>query len=150
MGQAGVRHAGVVVYLVIALVVAALLVVGFVVVVRKGAASARGRIEARLGELEVERSSRANFYGVESRGARQVRALGTIALTPEAVVFLQLVPSGELVIPRAAITGTSTARGFLGKTQGRDLLVIEWTTGTGTDRAAFDIPELDAWRSALG
>lgn len=140
------------VYLVIAVVVGALLLVGLVMVVRKGAASARNRIEARLAELHPERTGKANFYGNESRGASQVRGLGTLALTADEVVFLQLVPSFELRIPRAAITGISVVGSFLGKTQGRDLLLIEWATPGAeapTDRAAFDVPDLDAWRNAL-
>jgi hypothetical protein len=44
------------------------------------------------------------------------------------------------------------AQSFLGKTQGRDLLVVEWTTDDdppATDRVAFDVPGLDGWRAAL-
>lgn len=137
------------VYLVIAVVVVGVLLVGVVAVVRKGAAGARARIDGRLAELGPERTAKANFFGNESRGATQVRGLGTLALTADEVVFLQLVPSFELRIPRAAVTATSVARSFLGKTQGRDLLVLEWSTTEGTDRAAFDVPDLDAWRRAL-
>ena len=146
------------VYVLITLGVVVLLLVGAILAIRKGASSARQRIAERLDGLDVERSSKANFYGTTSRGAGQVRGLGTLVLTPDEVVFLQLIPSYELRIPRAAITGTSVARSFLGKTQGRDLLVIEWavegdagsTSQTTTDSVAFDIPELDGWRSALG
>ena len=142
------------VYVLITLGVVVLLLVGAILAIRKGASSARERIAERLADLDVDRSSKVNFYGTTSRGAAQVRGLGTLVLTPDEVVFLQLIPSYELRIPRSSITGTSVARSFLGKAQGRDLLVIDWSiaddSDNSADSAAFDVPELDSWRSALG
>lgn len=135
---------------VVAVVVVALVVVA--VVVRRAASAARARIDAAIGDLEVLRKAKANFYGVASKGAGQVRGLGTLVLTPDALVFLQLVPAVEVRVPRAAITHLEVAGSFLGKAQGRDLLVVEWTTDDdppATDRVAFDVPELDGWRTAL-
>jgi hypothetical protein len=138
--------------IVIVVVVVVLAVVVIALVVRRAAAGARARIDAALADLEVLRKEKVNFYGVASKGAGQVRGLGTLVLTPDALVFLQLVPAVEVRVPRAAITHLEVARSFLGKAQGRDLLVVEWTTDDdppGHDRVAFDVPELDAWRAAL-
>ena len=138
------------VFLIAALVV--VIVVGIDLAVRAGASKARARIDAALADLEVLRKEKANFYGVASRGTGQVRGIGTLVLTPDALVFLQLVPAVEVRVPRAAITHTEVAQSFLGKSQGRDLLVVEWTTDDDppeTDRVAFDVPGLDAWRTAL-
>ena len=138
------------VFLIAALVV--VIVVGIALAVRAGASKARARIDAALADLEVLRKEKANFYGVASRGTGQVRGIGTLVLTPDALVFLQLVPAVEVRVPRAAITHTEVAQSFLGKSQGRDLLVVEWTTDDDppeTDRVAFDVPGLDAWRTAL-
>lgn len=140
--------------MVIVIVVLLLVAAGAVValVVRRAASGARARIDAAVGELEVLRREKANFYGVASKGAGQVRGLGTLVLTPDELVFLQLVPAAEVRVPRAAVTRTEVAQSFLGKTQGRDLLVIEWSTAdepATTDRVAFDVPDLAAWRLAL-
>ncbi len=146
----GVRQAGEMVVVIVVVVVLALVVVALLV--RRAAGAARARIDAAIGDLEVLRRAKANFYGVASKGTGQVRGLGTLVLTPDALVFLQLVPAVEVRIPRASITELAVARSFLGKTQGRDLLVVDWTTDDeppATDQVAFDVPELDAWRVAL-
>lgn len=137
---------------IVIVVVVVLAVVGVALIVRRAAAGARARIDAALGDLDVLRKEKANFYGVASKGAGQVRGLGTLVLTPEALIFLQLVPAVEVRVPRASITHLEVARSFLDKSHGRDLLVVEWSTGDdppGQDRVAFDVPELDAWRAAL-
>ena len=137
---------------VVIVVVVVLAIVVVALVVRRAASGARARIDAAIGDLEVLRKEKANFYGVASKGAGQVRGLGTLVLTPDALVFLQLVPAVEVRVPRAAIIHMEVAQSFLGKTQGRDLLVVEWTTDDdppATDRVAFDVPELEAWRLAL-
>jgi len=102
-----------------------------------------------VSQLDVERLAGVNFYGVASRGAGQVRGNGTLVLTPDELVFFQLMPAREIRVPRAAVTGTEVARSFLGKTQGRDLLVVSWSVDGVHDKAAFLLRELDAWRTAL-
>jgi hypothetical protein len=136
----------------IGVVVLVVVLVGVALAVRRGAAGARARIDTAVGDLQVLRKEKANFYGVASKGTGQVRGIGTLVLTPDALVFLQMVPAVEVRVPRAAITHTEVAQSFLGKTQGRDLLVVEWTTDDdppATDRVAFDLPDLASWRSAL-
>jgi hypothetical protein len=134
------------VYVILVLLLVAVVVAA--VVVQKRAGQARARIEAGLARLDVLRQDKANFYGREGAGTTQVRGLGALALTPDELVFLQFVPSDELHIPRAAITGAELARSFLGKTQNRDLLVVTWDDGE-VDRAAFEVKEAGEWRSQL-
>jgi hypothetical protein len=137
---------------VVILVVAVVVLLVVALVVRRAAGGARARIEAAIGELEVLRKEKVNFYGLASKGAGQVRGLGTLALTPDELVFLQLVPAVDVRVPRAAITHVEVARSFLGKAQARDLLVVEWTTDDDPavgERAAFDVPQLESWRRAL-
>ena len=125
------------------------LVVLAVVAVRRGAGAARARIEAGLGELEVHRQDKANFYGQASKGEGQGRGLGTLALTPDELVFLQFVPANEVRVPLGAVSGVEIAREFLGKVQARDLLVVTWTAEGAEDRVAFDVPDIESWRGAL-
>lgn len=106
----------------------------------------QSRIDA-AGEAEL--SAQANFFGQASAGKAQVRGLGTLLLTSTDLVFLQLVPPREARIPRSAITTTRTSRNFLGKTQGRDLLVVMWNANGIDDAAAFDVADIDSWRTKL-
>ncbi|WP_344771106.1 hypothetical protein [Aeromicrobium panaciterrae] len=98
---------------------------------------------------EVELSGQANFFGQASSGKNQVRGIGTLLLTQTELVFLQLVPVREARIPRSAITTTRTTRHFLGKTQGRDLLVVMWNANGIDDAAAFDVADIESWRTKL-
>src|SRR5688500_18675289 len=99
----------------IVVVVAVVAMAAVALIVRRGAAWARARIDAAVGDLEVLRRDKANFYGVASKGTAQVRSLGTLVLTPDELVFLQMVPATEVRVPRSAITRTEVARSFLGK-----------------------------------
>ncbi len=132
---------------VIVVVVLVVVLVGVgLVVARRGAGRARSRIESRLAGLDVVRSSKANFYGLASAGAGQVRGLGMLALTADELVFVQLVPDREVRVPRAAISSVRVERSYLGKTQGRDLLVVTWAD----DEGAWDVPDVATWSGELG
>lgn len=134
-------------YLIIGVV--AVLVLAVVIAVRRGAGAARARIVLELAALDVKRQAKANLYGVASAGERQVRSLGTLALTPEELVFFQMVPEKEVRVPRPAITNVEVERSFLGKTQDRDLLVVAWNAGDDEDSVAFDVPDIDSWLTEL-
>ena len=97
----------------------------------------------------TELSGQANLFGQASAGKAQIRGLGTLLLTEAEVVFLQLMPSRALRISRESVTSARVTRHFLGKTQGRDLLVVTWEVNGMGDAAAFDTPDIDAWRSRL-
>jgi hypothetical protein len=118
------------------------------VAARLGAARVRGRVEERLAGEHVRRQAKANFYGLASGGATQGRGLGTLALTDGELLFVQFVPDREVRVPLAAVTSVRSETGFLGKTQGRDLLVVAWG-GAEPDEAAWDVPDLAGWRAAL-
>lgn len=106
----------------------------------------RGRVAAH-GTTEL--SAQANLFGQASAGKTQVRGLGTLLLTSEELVFVQLLPARELRVPRDAITSCRVTRHFLGKTQGRDLLVVTWDANGMGDAAAFDTPNTSEWVSRL-
>jgi hypothetical protein len=125
----------------------------FAVLVLVGASRlrrARKAYEARVAAAgEAVLSGQANFFGQASAGKSQIRGLGTLVLTETELVFVQLVPARELRVSRESITSTGVTRHFLGKTQGRDLLVVTWDVNGMGDAAAFDTPNIDAWRSKL-
>jgi hypothetical protein len=129
----------------VVIVVVLVAVVAAAATARWAAGKARSRLDARLAALDVVRRDKANFYGLASAGGAQVRGLGVLALTPDELVFAQLVPDREIRVPRAGISGVRTERSFLGKTQGRDLLVVTWSD----DEAAWDVPDVAAWSDIL-
>jgi hypothetical protein len=135
--------------LIFLIAVAVFAVAGAVVWFVRRLRSSQARIRQQVGQLDVERSAEVNFYGVASKGRGQVRGNGTLVLTPDELIFFQLMPAREIRVPRNAITGTEVARSFLGKTQGRDLLVVSWSVDGGDDKAAFLLRELDGWRHDL-
>ncbi|MEA2432750.1 MAG: hypothetical protein QOG54_207 [Actinomycetota bacterium] len=92
----------------------------------------------------------ANFFGLQSRGAAQMRGNGCLAITPDEVVFLMWLPRRDLYIPRQRITSVERVRSHLGKRIGRDLLKITFTDETGNpDSAAWFVHDLPAWEAAL-
>lgn len=111
---------------------------------------ARNAYRARVAAVRpAELTAQANFFGQASAGKSQIRGLGTLVLTADEVVFVQLMPAKELRVERSAITSTRVTRHFLGKTQGRDLLVIMWEVNGMGDAAAFDTPDISEWTSRL-
>lgn len=137
---------------IIGLVLAA--VVGiFAILVIVGTSRLRGMRKAYRTRVEavgaVELSGQANFFGQASEGKAQVRGLGTLLLADSDVVFVQLMPARELRISRDSITSCRVTRHFLGKTQGRDLLVVMWESNGMGDAAAFDTPNISDWTSRL-
>jgi hypothetical protein len=109
----------------------------------------RRRAARHFAGLDALRMDDANTFGVESRTALQVRGNGTLALTADELLFAQWVPDRLLRIPRAAITEVTTARSWLGKTTGRQLLLVRWTAGAGGDAIALWVKDLDGWIEVL-
>lgn len=134
-------------------IVLAALVAVFALVVLIGARKlrrVRNAYKERIAAAgEAEMSGQANFFGQASAGKTQVRGLGTLVLTPTELVFVQLMPTRELRVSRDSITSTGVTRHFLGKTQGRDLLVVTWDVNGMGDAAAFDTSNIDGWRAKL-
>lgn len=96
--------------------------------------------------VRIITSPMANFFGLASRGMGQVRGNGVLILTSSSLYFRMLLPSRELEIPIAAISGVRTPKSFLGKTKGRKLLQVDFrgTSGEG-DSAAWLVGDLDRW-----
>lgn len=110
----------------------------------------RRRAEGHFAGQALLREDDANSFGVESAGTWQVRGNGNLALTEHELLFAQWVPNRLLRIPRDSIVEVTTARAHLGKTIGRDLLKIGWTTDFGTpDSIALWVRDLDGWLEAL-
>jgi len=92
---------------------------------------------------------RANSLGLTSRGKLQSRGNGALVLTAAELLFFQMVPKRDLVIPLAGITVVKTVKVHLGKSYGRDLLYVGFDGPNGPDSIAWFVRDLPAWLAAL-
>ncbi len=137
-----------VVALVVAGLVAALAILVLIGLVR--IRRMRGDHQRRLrAEGQTELVSQATFLGLASGGRAQPLTPGTLLLTAGEIVFVPLVGPRQTRVSRDSITSCRAARHFLGKTQGRDLLVVMWDANGLGDAAAFDVPDTELWRAHL-
>ncbi|MCL3818731.1 hypothetical protein [Aeromicrobium wangtongii] len=111
--------------------------------------SVRARHRRRIAAVEPEHSEPASLVGVASEGRTQARGVGTLAVGPSHLLFVQLAPEREILIPRDAITSARATRHFLGKTTGADMLVVTWDVQGMTDAVALAVPDVGAWRDRL-
>ena len=115
---------------------------------RKAVASA---VRSELGESEIVAiDESANCFGLESKGATQIRGNGCLAATRDEILFVMWIPRREIRIPRAWITSVDQAKSHLGKTMGRPLLKVSYTTDQGQpESVAWFVRDLPAWEAAL-
>ena len=114
----------------------------------------RGEAVERIKELaegeSVYHVEDCNFFGRMSKGYKQWRGNGILALTDRGLHFRQLLPRTEIFIPRDSISDISRSRSFLGKTRFKDLLRVDFADGEGgKDACAWLVPSLEWWIAAL-
>ena len=131
------------------IVVVFLAFVVIAVLVQRKAGAAKGRIDDGLSKLDVQRQDKAHLLGLHSGEERQSKAIGALALTPDELVFLQLVPEREVRIPRTAVTRADVGRDFLGRTHPRDLVIVTWDGDGGADAAGFEVNDPAEWATEL-
>jgi hypothetical protein len=108
-------------------------------------AGARKRALDLLGEEPMLSDDSANYFGRDSRGWRQIRGNGCLALGVDKLVFAMWFPRRDLVIERSEITSVTTVDSHLGKRVGRPLLHVSF----GKDAAAWWVHDLDRWLASL-
>jgi hypothetical protein len=93
----------------------------------------------------------ANFFGLESKGVRQVRGNGVLVLTREKLYYEMWVkPKTIIEIPIQSITGIDTVKSHLYKTKSKKLLKVIFTNDQGeSDSVAWLVRNLDEWRDSL-
>jgi hypothetical protein len=127
------------------------LLVLLIIWARRGLLAARTRLTEVAAGRTAKRQSRAQSFGLRSKGAAQWRGAGYLALFDDELVFVQATASNHVRAKRSDIIGVTTPRSFLGKTQGVKLLAVEWRTGEGsTEQVALRVPDLVAWVDDLG
>ena len=95
----------------------------------------------------------ANFFGLQSLGAMQIRGNGGLALTASGLYFCMLVPRRNLEIPLCSIEQASLVRSHCGKTVFRDLLKVTYRTVQGgtqiVESAAWSVRDAAGWQVAI-
>jgi len=107
----------------------------------------KARIAARLSDRDIVSSDlRANFFGLESKGAAQLRGNGALVLTRSAIHFFQFLPARDFEVPLASVREVSLVRSHLGKSVGYRLLKVRFEGDAGPDSIAWYVPEAEAWQ----
>ena len=111
--------------------------------------AAMGELLAELDGVPRLLSESANCFGVASRGMRQVRGNGCLALSDRELLFVQWVPRQTVRVPLTAVREVATPRSHLGKTKGSSLLQVHWGAGAEADSVAFQVRDLPKWVGEL-
>ncbi len=119
-------------------------------IARTVAAAGRAEIAKRYSAEEIVLAEPSvNSFGLESKGALQLRGNGGLVLTAKDLHFLMLVPRREIRIPLADIREVKTVRSHLGKTVVRPLLHVRWGAGETEEAIAWWVRDVDAWKARL-
>ncbi len=102
-----------------------------------------------MGTAEII-STRAEFFGMSSKGFTQIRGSGILALFQETIAFIMLFPRTTVHIQRGSIISVTVQRSFLGKTKFKKLMVIRYTDDTGREEeCAWLVENLQDWLTLL-
>jgi hypothetical protein len=114
-------------------------------------ATARAKLDGlAAGRVAKRLDDRANFFGLASGAAMQLRGNGVLALYDTELIFVQLMIDRVIRIPVESITEITTTKGFKGKTVFRALLKVTWSTAGAPETAAWLVGDLQGWLDALG
>lgn len=115
-------------------------------------------VRRKLDKLVAERfdkeemlgaTTRANFFGVKSKGGAQVRGNGALVLTRNELCFIRAVPQKEYKIPIGSIRNVSLPRIFNGKSVLAPLLCVAYDTEYGEDAIAWALRDAAEWKDSI-
>lgn len=124
----------------------------FIMNVKRRKADARAEIERDVlrGHTAKRLDERAHFFGRESKGATQMRGLGTLALTEDELAFVLWMPHQTIRIPLRDIVAVDSPTSHLGKTVFTPLLRLRWRTAGIDETVAWRVLDLSGWLADLG
>ncbi|MHA1315824.1 MAG: hypothetical protein ACTSRB_18125 [Candidatus Helarchaeota archaeon] len=93
----------------------------------------------------LKQSHKANCFGLESRGKKQVRGNGVLILTKEELFFGQYIPKRDISIPIDSITRVHASNSHLGRRSFLRLLKIEFQAENSVDSIAWQVVNLKEW-----
>lgn len=115
-------------------------------------------IRNRLGQYVTDRfdekkilgvTTRANFFGINSKGGGQIRGNGALVLTRKDLYFIRAIPQKEYQIPIRSISSVSMPRLFNGKSAVAPLLCLNYDTESGKDSIAWAVADAEKWKDAI-
>jgi len=103
------------------------------------------------GQKVLKAFESANFFGLESKGVKQVRGNGVLVLTKEKLFFEMWVkPKTIIEIPIKTIKEINVVKAHLYKSRFKPLLKVFFINGLGErDSVAWMVNNLEEWRNAL-
>ena len=148
-GGSGTLDAARVVLLVVAIVLPVLIVLRLIL--RSVARGLQAEVDRRFRRDEiVKQEIGANFFGLESRGVRQLRGNGALVLTSEMLWFRQALSNREICIPLDRITRVSSVPSHLGKTIIKPLLRVDFIdSNESCDSVAWAVRDTTIWQEAV-
>ena len=150
---------------IVGIVLAVLLVGGFLILtvfVTNTRKKTLAAVKQRLGESNVVLfDEKAHCFGLTSRGHGYLQTFGTLAATPDKLLFVQWSPKEELELARADIVAVDLSTEHLGSDRGSLLLVVTYRDPSvtadeesgrvaGQDSVAWKVDDLEAWKDELG
>ena len=108
-------------------------------------------VKASLGADNIRAiDSGANFFGLKSSGAGQIRGNGCLAATDDEILFRMWWPKKEIRIQRDRIASVASTKTHIGKSVGRPLLLVSFADEVGQeDSAAWLVADLESWLTIL-
>jgi hypothetical protein len=94
-------------------------------------------------------TTRANFFGVKSKGGKQIRGNGAIVLTKDQLFFIRAMPFKESIIPVNSIGQVSLPKIFNGKSAFSKLLCIHYNIDGVEDSIAWSIRNPEKWKASI-
>lgn len=94
-------------------------------------------------------TTRANFFGVKSKGGSQIRGNGALVLTEKTLHFIRAVPQKEYKIPISSIRRISMPKFFNGKSAWVPILCVHYETETGEDSIGWAVAGGEKWKEAI-
>ncbi|PZD97232.1 hypothetical protein DNH61_03595 [Paenibacillus sambharensis] len=90
----------------------------------------------------------SNFYGVSSKGMRQIRGNGILLLSRNNLIFEMYIPRKKYTISLDTISEISKVNGHLGKV-GFNLLKVKFKSENYCEEAAWAVNDVDEWIKQL-
>jgi hypothetical protein len=96
-------------------------------------------------------SESANYFGLESKGLRQIRGNGVLILTQKKLYFEMWVKPKTIVeVPISSIQKIENVKSHLGKSKFQKLLKVSFINEKGNlDSVAWLVRDLEEWMHSL-
>ncbi|MGD8911511.1 MAG: hypothetical protein PVI97_07575 [Candidatus Thiodiazotropha sp.] len=107
-------------------------------------------IQHKFDEEEiVAATTRANFFGLKSKGFKQIRGNAAIVLTKDKLYSIRSMPLQENMIPFSGIEKVTLPRSFLGKSIFRKLLCVHYLNEGQQDEIAWAVKNPEYWKTTI-